>query len=159
MDIAAHAYSVRTTMLSLYSLKISYVFIYKISITLLKILICLGKSILNPIQKYKKQLNKWNQSPYFLLRFTISTLFSVCSLLLGCGLHPAFLWVPETSFWTIRVWACRQCTAGISLSPAGSSPRLPSSAPSWTSPCVPSNRAFPWTPRVAGWQPALSVPR
>ena len=38
MDIAAHAYSVRTTMLSLYSLKISYVFIYKISITLLKIL-------------------------------------------------------------------------------------------------------------------------
>ena len=43
MDIAAHAYSVRTTMLSLYSLKISYVFIYKISITLLKILICLGK--------------------------------------------------------------------------------------------------------------------
>ncbi|RGX30201.1 hypothetical protein DWV27_19775 [Phocaeicola vulgatus] len=32
MDIAAHAYSVRTTMLSLYSLKISYVFIYKISI-------------------------------------------------------------------------------------------------------------------------------
>ena len=35
MDIAAHAYSVRTTMLSLYSLKISYVFIYKISITLL----------------------------------------------------------------------------------------------------------------------------
>ena len=31
-------YSVRTTMLSLYSLKISYVFIYKISITLLKIL-------------------------------------------------------------------------------------------------------------------------
>ena len=51
-------YSVRTTMLSLYSLKISNVFIYKISITLLKILICLGKSILNPIQKYKKQLNK-----------------------------------------------------------------------------------------------------
>ena len=51
MDIAAHAYSVRTTMLSLYSLKISYVFIYKISITLLKILICLGKSILNPMQK------------------------------------------------------------------------------------------------------------
>ena len=38
MDIAAHAYSVRTTMLSLCSLKISYVFIYKISITLLKIL-------------------------------------------------------------------------------------------------------------------------
>lgn len=51
-------YSVRTTMLSLYSLKISYVFIYKISITLLKILICLGKSILNPIQKYEKQPNK-----------------------------------------------------------------------------------------------------
>ena len=58
MDIAAHAYSVRTTMLSLYSLKISYVFIYKISITLLKILICLGKNILNPMQKYEKQLNK-----------------------------------------------------------------------------------------------------
>ena len=55
MDIAAHAYSVRTTMLSLYSLKISYVFIYKISITLL---ICLGKSILNPMQKYEKQPNK-----------------------------------------------------------------------------------------------------
>ena len=58
MDIAAHAYSVRTTMLSLCSLKISYVFIYKISITLLKILICLGKSILNPMQKYEKQPNK-----------------------------------------------------------------------------------------------------
>ena len=58
MDIAAHAYSVRTTMLSLYSLKISYVFIYKISITLLKILICLGKNTLNPMRKYEKQLNK-----------------------------------------------------------------------------------------------------
>ena len=58
MDIAAHAYSVRTTMLSLYFLKISYVFIYKISITLLKILICLGKNTLNPVQKYEKQLNK-----------------------------------------------------------------------------------------------------
>ena len=58
MDIAAHAYSVRTTMLSLYSLKISYVFIYKISITRLKILICLGKNTLNPVQKYEKQLNK-----------------------------------------------------------------------------------------------------
>lgn len=44
MDIAAHAYSVRTTMLPLYSLKVSYVFIYKISITLLKILICFGES-------------------------------------------------------------------------------------------------------------------
>lgn len=43
MDIAAHAYSVRTTMLSLYSLKISYVFIYKISITLLSLLICLER--------------------------------------------------------------------------------------------------------------------
>ena len=53
MDIAAHAYSVRTTMLSLYSLKISYVFIYKISITLLKILICLGKNTLNPVQNMK----------------------------------------------------------------------------------------------------------
>ena len=43
MDIAAHAYSVKTTMLSLYSLKISYVFIYKISITLLSLLICLER--------------------------------------------------------------------------------------------------------------------
>ena len=58
MDIAAHAYSVRTTMLSLYSFKIFFVFIYKISITLLKILICLGKNTLNPVQKYEKQLNK-----------------------------------------------------------------------------------------------------
>ena len=39
-------YSVRTTMLSLASnLKISYVFKYKISITLLLFLLCLGKEL------------------------------------------------------------------------------------------------------------------
>lgn len=79
MNIAAHAYSVRTTMLSLYSLKISYVFIYKISITLLKILICLGKSILNPMQKYEKQPNKWNQSFLFFYFITYYVLQSQSS--------------------------------------------------------------------------------
>lgn len=38
-------YSVRTTMPSLYPMKVSYVFMYKISITPLYILICLGDGI------------------------------------------------------------------------------------------------------------------
>lgn len=71
MDIAAHAYSVRTTMLSLYSLKISYVFIYKISITLL-LFLCLGKGFPNPIAKVAKILDKFlslNDFLYFLRLF------------------------------------------------------------------------------------------
>ena len=97
MDIAAHAYSVRTTMLSLYSLKISYVFIYKISITLLKILICLGKSITQSNAKILKN-SRINETKafliflfYYILRFTISILFSAYSLLLRCCLHSVFL--------------------------------------------------------------------
>ena len=56
MDIAAHAYSVRTTMLSLYSLKISYVFNYKISITLLTFLIYLEEGCPNPNAKVIRKL-------------------------------------------------------------------------------------------------------
>ena len=62
MDIAAHAYSVRTTMLPLYTIQKFLRFpFYKISITLLLFLVCLGKSCLNPITKvanfYDKRLS------------------------------------------------------------------------------------------------------
>jgi len=43
MDIAAHAIAWEPLCYPLYSLKISYVFIYKISITLLSLLICLER--------------------------------------------------------------------------------------------------------------------
>ena len=57
MVIAAHAICVRTTMPFLSSLKISQVSNYKISITLLQILICLGGSCSLQMQKYERQSN------------------------------------------------------------------------------------------------------
>ena len=53
-------YSVRTTMPSLYpNLKISYVFKYKISITLLLFLVCFGESYLNPLTKVEDFSDKF----------------------------------------------------------------------------------------------------
>ncbi len=52
---------------SLLILKISYVFNNKISITLLSFLICLGKSYLNPIQKYEKSVIFLKSSRFFLI--------------------------------------------------------------------------------------------
>ena len=55
-----------------FRLKISYVFKYKISITLLLILTCLGKSFLNPLAKIHNLIDNREYRVFFLLRYSCS---------------------------------------------------------------------------------------
>lgn len=85
MVIAAHAICVRTTMPFLSSLKISQVSNYKISITLLQILKCLGGSFLSPNAKYENAGSAIIFPAFLCWHISIYNRYSLNPLFFRCG--------------------------------------------------------------------------